>query len=64
MQHGMLVFLDLWLDVIQKSQIYILFAVKKSDLKEISDLNFILAKRMTFEENFLIRFLIDLENNF
>ena len=64
MQHGMLVFLDLWLDVIQKSQIYILFAVKKSDLKEISDLNFILAKRMTFEENFQIRFLIDLENNF
>ena len=64
MQHGMLVFLDLWLDVIQKSQIYILFVVKKSDLKEISDLNFILAKRMTFEENFLIRFLIDLENNF
>ena len=59
MQHGMLVFLDLWLDVIQKSQIYILFAVKKSDLKEISDLNFILAKRMTFEENFQIRFLID-----
>ena len=59
MQHGMLVFLDLWLDVIQKSQIYILFVVKKSDLKEISDLNFILAKRMTFEENFQIRFLID-----
>ena len=59
MQHGMLVFLDLWLDIIQKSQIYILFVVKKSDLKEISDLNFILAKRMTFEENFQIRFLID-----
>ena len=59
MQHGMLVFLDLWFDVIQKSQIYILFAVKKSNLKEISDLNFILAKRMTFEENFQIRFLID-----
>ena len=54
MQHGMLVFLDLWLDVIQKSQIYILFVVKKSDLKEISDLNFILAKRMTCEENFQI----------
>ena len=59
MQHGMLVFLDLWLDAIQKSQIYILFAIKKSNLKEIADLNFILAKRMTFEENFQIRFLID-----
>ena len=59
MQYGMSAFLNLWLDVIQKSQIYILFVVKKSELKEISDLNFILAKRMTFEENFQIRFLID-----
>ena len=30
MQHVILVFLDLWLDVIQRPQIYILFCVKKS----------------------------------
>ena len=32
MQHVILVFLDLWLDVIQRPQIYILFCVKKSDI--------------------------------